>query len=201
MWFEDFQNSCHGGHLGYQNRTILAILNLHVAPMPSTKFWLHPTYRSRADNKWFSRWIRFWWRCWKCEKLLMDIRMMDGPWSTDHGMLTRSKAPGELTTEDLQDGCCGHLRRYRNKMFLAILNLHVTPMPRTKFWLNPTYHLADKVWRFSRWPPWRPSLISEQNGFSNSESLCRSNSSHQVWNEFSSSEYSCLPNASYQVSA
>ena len=28
------------GHLGYQNKIILAILNLHVAPMPPTKFWL-----------------------------------------------------------------------------------------------------------------------------------------------------------------
>ena len=29
---------------GYMNGTILAILNLHAAPMPSTKFLLHPTY-------------------------------------------------------------------------------------------------------------------------------------------------------------
>ena len=41
MWFEDFQDGCHGGHLGYLNGTILAILNLHTAPMPSTKFPLH----------------------------------------------------------------------------------------------------------------------------------------------------------------
>ena len=37
--------------LGYQNGTILAILNLHVAPMPSTKCPLHPTYSSGGDNK------------------------------------------------------------------------------------------------------------------------------------------------------
>ena len=42
MRFEGFQDGCHGGHLGYQNGTILAILTLHVAPMPSTKFPLHP---------------------------------------------------------------------------------------------------------------------------------------------------------------
>ena len=46
MWFEDFQDGCDGGHLGYQNGTILAILNLHAAPMPSTKFPLHLTYSS-----------------------------------------------------------------------------------------------------------------------------------------------------------
>ena len=30
-------------------------------------------------------------------------------------------------------------------------------------------------------PPWWPSWISEQNDFSNSESLCCPNTSHQVW--------------------
>ena len=30
MSFEEFQDSCHGSHLGYRNRTILAILNLYV---------------------------------------------------------------------------------------------------------------------------------------------------------------------------
>ena len=31
--FEDFQDGRHGGHLGYRNGMILAILNLHVAPI------------------------------------------------------------------------------------------------------------------------------------------------------------------------
>ena len=31
MLLEAFQDGCHGCHLGYQNRTILAILYLHVA--------------------------------------------------------------------------------------------------------------------------------------------------------------------------
>ena len=46
MSFEEFQDGRHGGHLGYQNRTILAILNLNVATMPPTKFQLNPTYGS-----------------------------------------------------------------------------------------------------------------------------------------------------------
>ena len=37
-WFEDFQDGHHGSHLGYQNKMILAILNLYVAPMPPIKF-------------------------------------------------------------------------------------------------------------------------------------------------------------------
>ena len=49
MWFEEFQDSHHGGHLGYQNGTILAILTLHVATMPPTKFQLNQTYESGED--------------------------------------------------------------------------------------------------------------------------------------------------------
>ena len=43
MSFEDFKDGRHGDHLGYWNEMILTILNLHVAPMPSTKFGLNPT--------------------------------------------------------------------------------------------------------------------------------------------------------------
>ena len=35
--------SAHGGHLGYQNVMILAILNLCVTVMPPIKFWLNRT--------------------------------------------------------------------------------------------------------------------------------------------------------------
>ena len=38
MSFEEFQD---GGHLGYQNGTILAILNLYVAWLPAIKFGLN----------------------------------------------------------------------------------------------------------------------------------------------------------------
>ena len=41
--FEQFQNGRHGGHLGYRYETVLALLNLYVTPMPSTKFGLEPT--------------------------------------------------------------------------------------------------------------------------------------------------------------
>ena len=51
MLFEEFQDGHHGGQLGYRNRTILAILNLHVATMPPTKFELIPTYGSGEDVK------------------------------------------------------------------------------------------------------------------------------------------------------
>ena len=63
MLFEDFQDDRHGCHLGYRNRTILAILNLHVATIPTIKFQLNPTHGSGGDVE-------------KCEKLMMDNR----PW-------------------------------------------------------------------------------------------------------------------------
>ena len=49
MLLEEFQDDCHGGHLGYQNWKILAILNLHVTPMPPTNFRLNLTYNSGED--------------------------------------------------------------------------------------------------------------------------------------------------------
>ena len=49
MSFEEFQDGCHGGHLGYPNGTILAILNLYVARMPPIKFRLSLTYGLGGD--------------------------------------------------------------------------------------------------------------------------------------------------------
>ena len=71
--------------------------------------------------------------------------------------------------------CC--LKNFKMATILAILNLYVAPMPPIEFRLNPTYSLGDVVRRISRW---RPSWISEQNNFSNSESLCCCDASHQV---------------------
>ena len=63
----------------------------------------------------------------------------------------------------------------------AILNLYVTSMPPIKFRLNPTYGLRGNVLlRISKWPPWWPYWISEQNDLINSESPCSHNASHQV---------------------
>ena len=50
MPFEDFQDSRHGGHLGHRNGMILAILNLNVAPMPSTKFRLNLVQLNNFSN-------------------------------------------------------------------------------------------------------------------------------------------------------
>ena len=49
MSFEEFEDGCHGSHLQYQSGKILAILNLHMAPMPPTKFTLNLTYGLGGD--------------------------------------------------------------------------------------------------------------------------------------------------------
>ena len=133
MSFEEFQDGSYGGHLGYQNGTILAILNLYVTPMTPIKFQINLTSGLGRDA---IRRISRWPPC--------------------------------------------HLG-YQNWTILAILNLWVTVMPSIKFWLNPNYGLeGDIVWRISSWLPWWPSWISEQNDFSNSESLCHCDASYQV---------------------
>ena len=49
MRFEYFQDGHLEGHLRYRTRAILAILNLHVAPMPSIMFGLNPHYGLGGD--------------------------------------------------------------------------------------------------------------------------------------------------------
>ena len=77
---------------------------------------------------------------------------------------------------------------YRNRTILAIRNLYNAPMPPIKFQLNLTYGLGrDVIGRISRWALWWPSWISELselNDFSNYESLCHCDASHQVLAQF-----------------
>ena len=49
MSIEEFRDGCCDGHLGHGNATILAILNLHVAPMFPTEHQLNLTYSSGGD--------------------------------------------------------------------------------------------------------------------------------------------------------
>ena len=68
MSFEEFQDGRHGGHLGYQNGTILAILNLYVTWMPNIKFQLNLTYGFGGDVVWrISIWPR-WRPSWISER-------------------------------------------------------------------------------------------------------------------------------------
>ena len=135
---------------------------------------------------------------------------------------------GVMSFEEFQDGHCGGQLGCRNGMNIPVLSLHASPMPPTKFQLNPTYRsIADVISGFSSWPPWRPSWILEQNKFSNSKSPCHPNKfglnltyrsvADMAWkfsrwtqwrpswileqNDFSNSESLCGSDASQQVSA
>ena len=50
---------------------------------------------------------------------------------------------------------------------LTIFDLQITPMFPTKFKVNKPFDLGEEAKnRFSRWPPWKTSWISEQKDFS-----------------------------------
>ena len=135
--YEEFQD---GGHLGYRNGTILAILNLYNALMSPVKFKLNLTCGLGGDvirrisrwPPWQLSWILEWnnfSNCvslWCCPSSFGSIQL---------------KFWEEMSFEEFQYGHYGsHL--YRNRMILAILNLYVAPMPPIKFWLNLTYGLG-----------------------------------------------------------
>ena len=222
MLFEEFQDGHHGSHLGYQNRTILAILNFNVAPMPPIKFRLNLTYGFGGDIIWrISRWLP--WR----PSLILERNNFCNSKSLSLWCFPSSFSSIQLTVweemwfEEFQDGCHG----YQN----ATLNLYVAPMPPIKFQHNLTYGFGgDIVWRITRWPTWQPSWLSEQNNFCNSESLTTVtvmppikfwlNLGRDViwtisrrppwwpswtleWNHFSNSQSLCHCDASHQVSA
>ena len=70
----------------------------------------------------------------------------------------------EVVKNSFQDG--GHLG-FPIGMNLAIFDLQITPMFPTKFRINwPFGSGVEEKNRFSRWPPWQPSWISERNDFS-----------------------------------
>ena len=61
----------------------------------------------------------------------------------------------------------GRLSWISDRTILAILDLQVTPMLPTKFQVNWPFGSGEEVKnRFSRWPSWRPSCISDWNDFS-----------------------------------
>ena len=176
--------------LGYWKGMSLAILNLHVASMPSTKFRLNPTYSSGADNKWrFSRQPPA--PCHPCASHQV-LAQTDLPFRSRSGLklfeqndfsnlnLYVNLMPPikfQLNPTYGFGDVISRISRYKNETILAILTLNVSPVLATNFQLNPTYHLgADVVWKFLRKPSW----ISEWNDFSNSESPCCSDVSHQV---------------------
>ena len=124
----DFQDGRHGGHLGFQTGTILAIFDL-------------PSYQVSSQ-------LAFWFK--------------------------RSKK------KDFQNGHYdGHLV-FMIGTNLAIFDLQVTPRLPTKFRVNWPFGSEEVKNRFSRWPPWWPSWISNRNDFSYFWSTSHPDASYQV---------------------
>ena len=166
IWCKDFQNGCPGSHLGQANGTIWASLNLYVTPMLPSSFgsirltvWEEMSFEEFQDGRhggdlWYPN-----------GTILAVLNLYVPPILPIKFWLNPTYGLGGDVVWRI----------------LAILNLYVAPMLPIKVWFNPTYGFGgDVVWRISRWPPWRPAWISKQNSFSNSESLYRSDASHQV---------------------
>ena len=156
--------------------------------------------------------------------------MRDGPWLTGHSISWPEAAPAELTI-DLQNGYCRGHCGHCNKMFLAILNHHVVPMPPTKFdsiwlsireqmrfedfqdghlWGNLRYRARKILATLNLCVALMPPIKFRLNPHcSLGGDVVWRISRWPLWwpswmlkrNKFSSSEAPCLPNASHQVLA
>ena len=117
---------------------ILATVNLYVALMPPIKLGLNSHFSLRGDVFWrISRrpsWMLEWNKFSSSEPSCLP--------NASHQVSALSELPFEsrsMSFQDFQAGQHGSHLRYWNKTNLAILNLHVTPMPPTKFGLNLTF--------------------------------------------------------------
>ena len=64
---------------------------------------------------------------------------------------------------------------------LAIFDLQVTSMLPTKFKVKKLFDSGEEAKnRFSRWPPWQTSWISDQKDFSYFGPISQSDASYQV---------------------
>ena len=69
--------------------------------------------------------------------------------------------------QNFQDGCHGDHLEFPIGTILAIFDIQVTPMLPTKFQVNWPFCSGEEAKIiFSKWPPWRPSWISDRNVFS-----------------------------------
>ena len=129
--------------------------------------------------------------------------------------------------EDFQDGHCGDHLGYRNGTILTILNLYNASHQVSAQWTNGLGGESDVIWKFSKWPTWRPLwyrngiILTILNlhvapmpptkfglnltGFRSRFGFRIFKAAWPSWkaerNHFSNSEPLCCSDASYQVSA
>ena len=66
----------------------------------------------------------------------------------------------------IKNGCHGDHLGFLIRTILAIFDVQVTPMLPTMIQVNWPFSSGEEKNRFSRWQPWQPSWISDQNNFS-----------------------------------
>ena len=118
---------------------------------------------------------------------ILDRKDFSYFWSTSH-LDTSKRVSSQVAFRFrwkiyFQDGRHGGHLGYQIGMILANFDLHVTLMLPTKFQVN--WHFGsgeEEKNRFSRWPPWWSSWISDRSDF------------HYFWS-------TSHPDASYQVSS
>ena len=126
MSFEKSQDGRHSGHFGHRYRTILAILNLYVSPLPSIKFRLNLTYGCGGDVVWrTSRWLP-WRLSWISARNNFSNSESLCHCDASHRFGSIRLTIWEMSLEEFQDGA--HLG-YLNRMILTVLILCVTVMP------------------------------------------------------------------------
>ena len=111
---------------------VFAILNLHVTPMPPTKFWLNLPYHWEQ-----MRFEDFHLR-YRTRMILAILNLYVAPMPSIKSGLNPHYSFGGMSFEEIQNGRSGTHLGCLNGTNLAVLNLHVSPMPPTKFQLNPT---------------------------------------------------------------
>ena len=142
--FEEYKDGYHGGHLGYWKGRILAIFNLHVAMIPSTKFLFISVQHMVLELSF----EEFQDGChgghlgyWKGRILaILNLHVAMIP-STKFRFISVQHMVLELSFEEFQDSCHGGHLGYWKGRILAILNLHVAMIPSTQFQFISVQHM------------------------------------------------------------
>ena len=193
MFFEEFRDGRCGGHVGHQNRTILAILDFYVAPIPPIKFQLNPTCGLGGDVVWkFSR-------SWISERNDFSTSESLCPSNASHQVSVQSKLRfvRRCPLENFKRATIAAILYSGTERFYQFwITMSLQCLPSSFSSIRLMVCEEKSLWRIPRWPPWRPSWISEQNDFSNSESLCPSDASHRV---SAQSDYGLRGNVDWRI--
>ena len=141
---------------------ILAIFYLQVTPMLPTKSKKPFDSGEEAKNR-FSSWLP-WQASWIYDQIdfsyFLPISQPDASYQVSSQQAFSVQEKKQKI--DFQDGC--HLG-FPIGMILASFDLQIITMFSTKFRVNWPFSSKEAKNRFSRWPPWWPSWISNREDF------------------------------------